>query len=512
MKESCEHFRRASVQTYPQLVTQLEEVSSLCDKVYEILVSKDPPFWSAVCNICVHRVSDDVQQILVFSGRSRKELFLLAMLAYHDFSEEDLEGINIRIFTLDELLDQIKKDYLSEKEENASSSLDKITLKQQILLIGLPSRQINGRLLPILWHDLVEVLIYPHQALTLKKRVNEIEQYVCFNPNAWNQILSRYINRDTKMKEFTASAPRLKFCLPQTLSVQTAKRRPTNSVDKLWQTGSTIDEIERILTIEDDSESDTPIIGGSQQNEQVDSLELWCEQIARVSFFGGFSVSYPTDEMINVVRKAGGNYQVREYFVRSLRPGDRIVFIQNQRRQSFYQLLISRLHQHPSMILHLSLIKRWQTDFAKAYSLWNRRGTKNLDKLLDLMRAAGSRLISPMTLRCWLQGKVLCPDDQDDLRRLAEVLSMSFVAEKYKNISQAASRLSGLHRGMANKLNRWLTAQAVGNDLREDDEIIDSDLNLTFGDLRSSLMLLEVYQVESVNGLWLRSELGKLES
>src|SRR5258705_6285717 len=157
------------------------------------------------------------------------------------------------------------------------------------------------------------------------------------------------------------------------------------------------------------------------------------------------------------------------------------------------------------MMLNLALIERWRTDFFSAYQKWHERGTRNLDELLRCLNDKGSSLRSSGSLRRWLQGRTLCPDEAEDLRRLADVLGMDYVRQHYKRIEHAARRLRGLHISLSTKLNRWLEQQAAGIDAGNDDDIIDEALGLTFGDLRSSLMLLRVKGVETIEGPMLRS-------
>jgi hypothetical protein len=504
MREGCEHFRKASQIAYPGIIEPLERSMELLEDVLKTFQYNDPPLWTALANYCIHFDSAESRQFIVFSGRSRKELFLLAMLAYHNITEEDLASIGIYAMTIRELLTRVQEKYSSIKKED---------IQQKILFVGLPSRRVHSRLLPLLFYDEVDFLIYPHQAIALKYRVEEINLATSFNIGSWQKLLRTYNPHHEKLaSQLNPRSNRLNFCMPQTLAVNNIERRPASAPEVLLRIGTPVAEIERILMFEDESDNDSFIFHESSADEVSKKTEPWCEQIVHISFMNGTFVNYPVDEIINVVKYHGKNAEVKEWFVRALRPGDRVVFIHNQRRQDFYELLISRLHQHPGMIFHLNLIRRWQDDFVKAYRQWSLEGTRSIGTLLDEMRNLGSELISPMTLRNWLQGKTLCPDEAEDLRRLAEILSMKYVVQNYRKISHSAKRLSGLHRGLARKLNRWLTSQAAGGEIRNDDEIIDSELNLSFADLQNSLILLDVQDVETLQGLWLRNGLGKLEN
>jgi hypothetical protein len=105
----------------------------------------------------------------------------------------------------------------------------------------------------------------------------------------------------------------------------------------------------------------------------------------------------------------------------------------------------------------------------------------------------------------------LCPDDGEDLRRLAEELDLTFVQKYYHRIHIAAQRLRGIHRGLALRLNHWLRRRAFTGG-EEKDDIIDPELGLTFRDFLDSLMILHVEMVEMKHGPFFRGSLGQLES
>jgi hypothetical protein len=497
-----EHFRKALNSSYPTFIEPLEKTSQLCEEILSGLQHKEPPLWSALTNYCISDFSEEFTRNIVFSGRSRKELFLLAMLFFYNITEEDLAEIGIHILTLSELLIMAKEKCSSETTSEK---------RQQILMVGLPSPAITGRLLPLLFYNSVNFLIYPHQAFSLRKRFERINKMVSFDGKNWGNILSHYRKSTEEVGELASSSNRIHLYIPELLEITTVERRKVKAAESLWQIGNPIAEIEKILNFGDEAESDSFIFHESQSSDASESADLWCEEVIEIKFADNSLVRYSIDEKIQIVRYLNSGVAVEEGYVRALKQGDRIVFIHNQQRQNFYDLLISRVHQNPGMVFHLSLIRRWQEDFLKTYREWVRHDGRNIESLLKLMQSLGSRLMTSATLRNWLQGKTLCPEDMEDLHRLAEILSMSYVKAHYKKINTAAKRLRGLHIGLSRKLNRWLTGQVKGGVSRDDDEIIDVDLNLTFADLRDSLVLLDVKIVKKLNGLWLRSDLGKLE-
>ncbi len=79
----------------------------------------------------------------------------------------------------------------------------------------------------------------------------------------------------------------------------------------------------------------------------------------------------------------------------------------------------------------------------------------------------------------------MCPEDAEDLRRLAEILNMGFVQAHYLRIYQAAKRLRNLHRVLSRRLNGWLEEQASGSIRENSDDVLDAELGITFGDFRN---------------------------
>src|SRR5262249_42884170 len=123
-----------------------------------------------------------------------------------------------------------------------------------------------------------------------------------------------------------------------------------------------------------------------------------------------------------------------------------------------------------------------------------------------------SQLTSSLAIRFWLDGITLSPLDPRDLIRIAEILDLQFVKDRHKQIDAAASRIRGLHRSLSQRLNRWLEEQARGTSPHSQDaEVIDATLGLTFGDIRSSLVVGSILSVQEVHGSFLESTLGLID-
>ena len=463
----------------------------------------------------------DEVRILVFPSDSKKRLFLFAMLARHNTTEDDLREMRTHVTSLNELRRWMHPHYSASEDSGDDGFLmPSANAVWHPVLVGLPSPAMTPRLLYAFLHPKVDIVLYPHQCSSFMRR--QAEWSVRLSGNASRNVDAlACMSKVVAPPDVPASDERISVEKPVEMDVETTKKTRTPLAGSVWQPEDPVIEVERLFQSDDECEgeelilNDHPDAGSSPSIESLE--EIWCAEAVRVQFDQGWHAYFALDDVINVVSHGG----LDSRYVRSLRREERVLIIHGQQRQSLYDLIISRVHRHPSIELHLAMIRRWQEDLRVAFAQWRIRtgdpielrayGARDLDGLLRRMQARDSQLVSSLTLSFWLRGVVLCPLEPEDLRRVAEVLNMGFVQKYYRRISQAASRLRGLHRGLSNRLNRWLQDQVTGAIQGNDGDVIDAELGLTFGDVRNSLLVLRIKTIENVTGPFLRSTLGRVE-
>jgi hypothetical protein len=261
----------------------------------------------------------------------------------------------------------------------------------------------------------------------------------------------------------------------------------------------------------DGEEADTEDVSDDLPASEAvgDSSDIAVEKVVEIAISGHRKGLFAPDYSINLVRMLEGRETILERTVRSVRTGDRLVLVHGQRRQSLYELLLTRVHRHPSLQLHLVLIKTWQEEISASFAHWRQTSGKSFGELLAALRDLGSDIQSTLALRFWTEGKVLAPLDSQDLPRVAKVLGMKFTAEHHTRIAKAAERLRALHRGLAVRLNNWLRREAAGGQSHEaDDEVIDAELGLSLRDFKDSLEIVTVEGCAERAGLFLISNLN----
>jgi len=496
------------------LASKLEEVDVCLDSAYDYLRGREPPLWSALTELCVSDVPEDEFRAIVFPSSARKQLFSFALLARYNISEDDLRDLRVGFMSLSGL-----------RTSRSAGDEQQIPLELSLrpLFVGIPSQHQSAQIVSLLRHRKMDVLIYPYQEPILDKRIARWDEALSGDSSGQVKVLVCLSKRSPPMK-IPTSSPCVKLIPSDDIIASEEKRGKKSHAHgrtskSLWLQADPVEELENLLGVKDlDEDEEASLVqrslaSGENHESTEEGIEEkpWVEEAVAVNFDGGWKTLLAPDDTINVIINGSDGNRLEERYVRALRRGDRVFFLHDQRRQSLYDLIISRVHRHPAIEIHLALIQRWQDDFAMAYHQRWRSKRRSLNDLLKELRNRGSRLTSPVTLRLWLEGRTLCPQDPKDLYRLAEILDMNFVRQYYQRIHYAAHRLAGLHRGVANRLNRWLEHQAAGIDSGILEEIIDEDLDLSLRDFRDSILILTVESLTIERGPFLRNRLGKLE-
>ena len=268
-------------------------------------------------------------------------------------------------------------------------------------------------------------------------------------------------------------------------------------------------EAARLFGDDDGEEDERPAVFDSEDQQDIHEVEasLFVQQAMEVVFEEGWRGLFAQDAVLNVLVQGHAGHEIQQRYVRSLKPGNMVLFIHGQRRQNLYDLIIQRIHNHPAFALHLELIRQWQKEVVTAYRQWCRQGDgrRGAEGLHVALQKKGSKIKDWHTVAQWVEGQRFRTRDKEDMRRLAEALDMDFVRRHYRRIHEAGGRIHGIHIRLGKLLTNWLLhgAEARGQ--------LDEELGLSFEDLRSSLLRLRVRTVQTVHGAFYREHLGDIE-
>ena len=497
----------------PAFGQPLYDACKRLDGLHQRLQSgEEPPLWETLCNLCVSKLEKDYVRLLVFPSEALKTLFARALLAYYDFSTDDLASINVWLVGLKQF-SQWQRAREHHNQGGACGDDIPPVLVEKLwcpLLVGVPHH--TARYASLLRCEKLDVLLYPHQIRLLSFCIDKCNQSLHTEPPDNLRTLSTLTGSRQPIpaaKNSTCPSQRVVVATPHQWKVEVSKKEVSSKAQVLFRTPKRVDEIAWLMETDDDFVEESVLLDeptNEMSSEGISKETISVEKVIQVTFCEGFQVLFPLHATIQVVLHMNQKRKLDERSIRSLHVGDTILFIHGQQRQNLYELIISRIHAHPSFAFYLNLIQRWQEEVVQHAKI----SKLTPEEILSRMTKRGSQLKTPQTIRHWLDGRVMCPIDSKDLERIANILDMSFVKQYQSQIVRAASRLRGIHRGLSRKLNGWLQQGAVEATPEQINEFIDPELGITFNDFQDALRLLTVKEIKQVEGLFLTSDLGQL--
>jgi hypothetical protein len=517
IRKTCGMFIDNFAKTSP-IYPYINESYSCLSSLHDMFETNQSPIWELLSNICIVEPKVGCARVIVFTSDTKKRMALLSLLAKWNISEDDLRGMRIFLTSPKYLkkLTEGKGQFDTFLNIECEESIQKATsnLTWEPVIVGLPSTYTISNYLPLFHHNNVDFIIYPHQYPLFQWIMSSIEPKL--NPSFHQMFKSINVLSNIPIPDSCDLLPiRVQKTEPFEINISTTKLSAcTHTNSELYSSFNQISEIERLFmnNEDEDGNADSFSANNTQSNTEKndDGKDMFCTKAIELHFEHGWKGLFAIDDMINVVITKGNSREIDLRYIRSLQKNDEVIIIHGQRKQSLYDLIISRVHKNPEIELHIALIKKWQSEFA--FELDNQyTGDSRFYDFLEVLRQKGSKITTESSIRLWYKGFVMCPQDPIDLTRIAEILDINFIKSNKKYIENAATRLRGLHHSLSLKLNNWLTDQALGNTYRDDDDVIDEKLGLVFSDIRDSIYDLRVVDFVEVSGIFLRSTLGLVE-
>ena len=489
-----------SVQLFVNEKSKWSDLIQTCyslGRVIEKKIAESCPIWQYLCNLCMDRSEADRLRVVLFQNRSQKQLFSYTLLSKANITEDELlNDSRILLRTFNEFTNppDIDVDFYK------GNSIDPI-------VVGLPDLYNKDFFSKVLKFD-PRLVLFRHQLSNLKALLINFNKLEKEHLRKTIKTIKRLSAREDDVNVPAKIGP---YSINEEIEVihlekQAVKGTEKSQIGTLTRIGHLEAELNILFAtgIEDRESELTKIeINDSGHPDR----QVMVEKAIKINFEEGFFILVAEDEKVNLI-KAG---KIEALFVRSVRLKDKLLVIHSKSRESLYDLIISRIHTHPSLEIHMALLRKWREEFFKKYLLWKNQGEKrNLNEFLCLLQDKGSDITSTLAVNNWLDGTTLRPNDEMDIYRIGEVLGINFFTDNYKKIAKAASRVSGIHIALSRKLNNWLQGNVMGSS-NEDMEILDEEVGLTVGDLRSSIKILTVKSIESVAQTTMMRDLGTLE-
>jgi hypothetical protein len=245
---------------------------------------------------------------------------------------------------------------------------------------------------------------------------------------------------------------------------------------------------------------------GGQGDLEVDALN--------VEFTDGRWMYIDAASSVTRWRPAGDGKAEAGHSADKIRPGDELVLLDGEARKDLLAKVLEIAEDVPELAVPAAWVDYWRDALRRGYVAF---GTyERLHAALEDLGCARQA----QTVRLWVIGQIIGPEDPEDVRRLGECLTDSTLVSNYRAIADAMRGLRRAHVRLGHRLGAL--ARHVGSHsaagLIDDDEIIDERSGLTASDFRDSVEILTVRSVQpagrvpyAVTGLLRTSEEKEVE-
>jgi hypothetical protein len=224
-------------------------------------------------------------------------------------------------------------------------------------------------------------------------------------------------------------------------------------------------------------------LGEDSSNEYVEAV--------KVDLGGGRSIFLEIDKDVQVYEDF--NDKIKDKAAGALKKNDILVIINSSASRSLIEEIVAKVEGHPKMTEVVFYQKLW--------ILLLRQGVvESGDKPMDVVRKLHERGAkspkTPMAVHFWIKGKVIGPNENENVRRIGEIYGQKMLIDNYSEIVAAIQRLRGIHQSLSRKL-RWLIPRAgVASEIdNAEDPIVDEELNLYLEDFADTVSLERVHSI-----------------
>lgn len=172
--------------------------------------------------------------------------------------------------------------------------------------------------------------------------------------------------------------------------------------------------------------------------------------------------------------------------------GDELLFVDGQARKDLLAKILEVAEGVPELAVPAAWVDYWRGALTRARARF---------ATYELLRAELERhgcVRQAQTVRLWVTGQTIGPEDPEDVRRLGECLGDEPLIRSYRTVADAMRGLRTAHVRLGQRvgaLARSVGANAAAG-LVDEDEIIDERTGLTASDFRDSIEILIVRTVQ----------------
>ena len=173
-------------------------------------------------------------------------------------------------------------------------------------------------------------------------------------------------------------------------------------------------------------------------------------------------------------------------------PGDKVLFLDDDSQKDLLDKILEVAGEVPELAVAATWVGHWRRVLAAGY-----RQFGTYDLFATALRSEGCSL-QTQSIRLWVIGDTLRPDDRQDVRRVGAVMHDDVLMHHDRDVYLAMTSLRGAHIRLRHRLSDMATrigSAAVAGTIAED-EVVDERSGLTAADFRDSVDILTVQSIE----------------
>jgi hypothetical protein len=213
----------------------------------------------------------------------------------------------------------------------------------------------------------------------------------------------------------------------------------------------------------------------------------------RVTFEGGRWSLLDAEGTVTRFRPGSGRPEPA-YPVHRLAVGDRVLFFDGDSRKDLLSKVLEVAEEVPALALAAGWVGHWRRVLSEAY-----RHFGTYEALTEALHRRGCT-VQTQTVRLWVIGVTIGPDDEEDVHRVGIVTGDAALFDRHLEVCRAMRSLRGAHVRLGHRLSELArqVGSAVVQGRIDSDEVMDERSGLTAADFQDSVDILTVTAVEPV--------------
>lgn len=259
-------------------------------------------------------------------------------------------------------------------------------------------------------------------------------------------------------------------------------------------------ELEKIRCLSWEDAADEEVPGDSEMNateEPAHKDDVSCVQLYVLSSKQGDGFLWlAEDDVVECVLKSSRE-QISRVTADELQVEDILILVEEDARYSLFDRVVDLAQDQPNFRYLAAFRKAWQDAMRMLAAKYDcpRYG---YSKALEELRNAGSSITTELSVRNWVMGRVIGPDDLSSIKAVGTVIDFEPLIRDARDFDKAFRTIRGVHQGLGRRLTRAIRESSRNLVARDEPQEPDSLTDYIWLPMTE---LLETVDLAEVRGL-----------